>query len=504
MMPVKRSFPGAYIQETSNVFRTITGVSTSITAFIGRAKKGPVDEPVTISSFADYENTFGGLWNLSTMSFAVRDFFQNGGGEAIIVRVLNGGEKASAELTGQIILQASSPGGWGNKISFGVDHETDPEFDEEGNPLNDEQKKLFNLVVLHEDGQQETYKNLSTDGNSPQFATKVVNENSALVKIIGLSSRPTAITGVEFVNLTGGIDGSEITFSQILGSEINKEGMYALEKVDLFNILCIPPYSQINDIEGSTYEAAMVYCKKRRAILLMDAPSSWTSAAEAETGLELYDKSSFAAMYFPRLMKPNPLMDNEIQEFAPCGSVAGIIAKTDKERGVWKAPAGRDAGISGVSALSVALTNSENSRLNPKGLNCIRSFPVYGNVIWGSRTWEGADELASEWKYLPVRRTALYIEQSLYNGLKWVVFEPNDENLWSKIRLGINNFLNDLYRRGAFQGVKPTEAYFLKCDSETITQNDINQGIVNVLVGFAPLKPAEFVILKIQLTAGQN
>ncbi|HXU59152.1 MAG TPA: phage tail sheath C-terminal domain-containing protein, partial [Verrucomicrobiae bacterium] len=149
------------------------------------------------------------------------------------------------------------------------------------------------------------------------------------------------------------------------------------------------------------------------------------------------------------------------------------------------------------------LTDGENGQLNPLGLNCLRSFPVAGNLVWGARTLVGADLLASEWKYLPVRRTALFLEESLYRGTQWVVFEPNDEPLWAQIRLNIGAFMQNLFRQGAFQGRSPREAYIVKCDRETTTQNDINLGIVNILVGFAPLKPAEFVVIRIQQMAGQ-
>jgi len=170
---------------------------------------------------------------------------------------------------------------------------------------------------------------------------------------------------------------------------------------------------------------------------------------------------------------------------------------------VWKAPAGTEASLVGVSGMRTVLTNDENGVLNPKAVNCLRALPVYGTVLWGARTLRGNDEVGSEWKYIPVRRTALYIEESLFRALKWVVFEPNDEPLWAQIRLNVGAFMHDLFRQGAFQGRTPREAYFVKCDSETTTQNDINRGVVNILVGFAPLKPAEFVVLQIQQMAGQ-
>jgi phage tail sheath protein FI len=192
-----------------------------------------------------------------------------------------------------------------------------------------------------------------------------------------------------------------------------------------------------------------------------------------------------------------------MEDFVPCGAVAGVFARTDASRGVWKAPAGLEATLVGVSQLSVSLTDAENGELNPLAINCLRTMPAVGSVAWGSRTLNGDDRLASEWKYIPVRRLALYIEESLYRGTQWVVFEPNDEPLWAQIRLNLGAFMHNLFRQGAFQGKTPREAYFVKCDKETTTQNDINLGIVNILVGFAPLKPAEFVVIKIQQIAGQ-
>jgi phage tail sheath protein FI len=179
------------------------------------------------------------------------------------------------------------------------------------------------------------------------------------------------------------------------------------------------------------------------------------------------------------------------------------MARTDATRGVWKAPAGIDASLTGVLGLSDALTDKENGVINKLGINALRTFPIFGNVVWGARTMRGADQAADEYKYVPVRRTALFLEESLYRGLKWVVFEPNDEPLWAQIRLNVGAFMQSLFRLGAFQGTTPNEAYFVKCDKETTTQDDRNKGIVNIVVGFAPLKPAEFVVVKLQQLAGQ-
>jgi phage tail sheath protein FI len=247
-------------------------------------------------------------------------------------------------------------------------------------------------------------------------------------------------------------------------------------------------------------------------MLIVDAPHEWgvspaTAAANARSGLSGLGLSGVAArnaaLYFPRVVQPDPERDRQLDTFVPCGIIAGVMARTDSQRGVWKAPAGLDAALNGIQGLQVNLTDEENGQLNPLAINCLRAFPVNGRVVWGARTLRGADQLADEYKYIPVRRMALFIEESLYRGTQWVVFEPNDEPLWAQIRLNVGAFMQNLFRQGAFQGRTPREAYLVKCDKETTTQNDINLGIVNILVGFAPLKPAEFVIIKIQQIAGQ-
>ena len=262
------------------------------------------------------------------------------------------------------------------------------------------------------------------------------------------------------------------------------------------------------------YLTALAYCVKQRAMLIVDPPLSWgankeTAATKAKSKFSKFvsdigangPAGRNAAIYFPRVVQADILRENQLDTFVACGAIAGIMASTDVQRGVWKAPAGIEAGISGIRALQVNLTDDENGLLNPLGINCLRSFPVYGRVVWGARTLRGADQLADEYKYVPVRRLLLFLQESLYRGTQWVVFEPNDEPLWAQIRLNLGTFMNDQFRQGAFQGKSPQEAYFVKCDSETTTQSDINRGIVNIIVGFAPLRPAEFVIIKFQQIA---
>ena len=289
-------------------------------------------------------------------------------------------------------------------------------------------------------------------------------------------------------------------YPAFIGSRANREGLYALEDADLFNILVMPGITD----PGVLADAAS-YCEERRAFFIVDAPPTATSVATmvtAASGTEL-PKSDHAAVYFPWTYVADPLKNGKPRLTPPGGTIAGLYARTDGNRGVWKAPAGTDANLAGVQSMAVPMTDGENGSLNPLGVNCLRTFPVYGAIAWGARTLRGADQMSSEYKYVPVRRLALYIEESLYRGTQWVVFEPNDEPLWAQIRLNIGAFMNGLFRQGAFQGSSPREAYLVKCDRETTTQDDINRGVVNILVGFAPLKPAEFVVISIQQLAGQ-
>lgn len=635
-MPVAPTYPGVYVEEIPSGVRTIVGVATSITAFIGRALRGPVNEAMTINSFGDFERIFGGLWVESSLGFAVRDFYLNGGSQAIIVRLFRTdtrgpdaaqavveaaigadaaavaaaararadtfqadpektaanavataaeteaakpgataqqvkdaakaeadkvvGPSAKAKLSiGEIKLAAAYEGKWGSALRATIDQDQISE--EVATSMGLAKADLFNLTVREDapGGATERFLNLTTKPSAQQV-NNVLKEDSKLVKWDGdYPATPPVITvGSDAVTtkwldwqakkkivqdiINSGAtptqaeldaasaakttydaeekaardavsDGLSLTIANFLPdqAQTNKAGLYALEQVlardGLFNILCIPPYLAIGDVDPALLSEAVAYCEKRRAMLIVDPPAGWDDKTEAHRGFtdpnSSIPRSRNAALFFPRLLQPNPLHNNQMEEFVPCGVVAGIFARTDTQRGVWKAPAGLDATLVGVPQLSVPLTDEENGELNPLGINCLRAFPIAGRVVWGSRTLRGADQLADEYKYVPVRRLALYIEESLFRGLKWVVFEPNDEPLWAQIRLNVGAFMHNLFRQGAFQGSTPRDAYFVKCDKETTTQNDINLGIVNVVVGFAPLKPAEFVIIKLQQMAGQ-
>ena len=307
--------------------------------------------------------------------------------------------------------------------------------------------------------------------------------------------------------LSGGKDGGKPDATALNGTLDDKTGIYALEDVDLFNILCIPRTAFLEEKQlSAVLNVAIPYCAQRRAFFIVDPPSSISDVQGIKdwlNSISLPITKDHAALYFPQVQIADPLNAYRLRPFGPSGTIAGVYAQTDGTRGVWKAPAGTDATLGNVQALGCVLTDAQNGTLNPLAINCLRNFPVYGNVCWGARTLAGADQTPNDWKYVPVRRFALFLEESLYRGTKWVVFEPNDEPLWSQIRLNIGAFMHSLFRQGAFQGTNPKDAYFVKCDNETTTQDDINKGIVNILVGFAPLKPAEFVVIQIQQMAGQ-
>ncbi len=572
-MAATLTYPGVYVEEIPSGVRTIVGVATSITAFIGRASRGPTNTAVTINSFGDFEKQFGGLWVESNLGFAVRDFFLNGGSQAIVVRLYHpdpGNPNANSAVptpatkqtltVGALTFVAANEGKWGINLRVSID--VDNLSADVAAAMGVTTADLFNLTVrdTSSGGTTERHVNVTVK-DSPRRVDKVLTANSNLLRYNGVPNPNAAITAgaddlgtkensyaaakkalidkqnanpaadvtAEKTAVTAAktaldtaltaaaknvSDGLPLAVSDFLpaNGQTNKQGLYALEQADLFNLLCLPPYHASTDpldVDVNLVSAAAAYCEQRRAVLLVDAPKDWTSKDTAKNQFNdanndhVGTRSRNAALFFPRLIQPNPLRDNQMETFAACGAVAGVIARTDANRGIWKAPAGLDAALVGVPSLSVALTNNENGELNPLGINCLRAFPASGRIVWGARTLRGGDQLADEYKYIPVRRTALFIEESLYRGLHWVVFEPNDEPLWAQIRLNVGGFMHNLFRQGAFQGTSPRDAYFVKCDRETTTQNDINLGIVNIVVGFAPLKPAEFVVIKLQQMAGQ-
>lgn len=639
-MPSTLSYPGVYVEEIPSGVRTISGVSTSNTAFVGYFRRGPVNEAVRLTSFADFERTFGGLDARSETSYAIRQYYLNGGEVAFVVRVTDatashaeliatdatpvlrieavasglagndlriaidtvdlagsgefnlsvvrevggvptiietfpnavitdagdenfveslingmspniqvsvitaaipaatgssdpsvdlaahtliplaggGGARTASVIAtdgGQDVLRlsAANPGDWGNDLQVAIDTVVGP-----GGEFN----LLVRRVVLQA-GQpvvleQESFRNLVISNSaSPRYVENVLREGSSIIRAEALVASTPTSTGVtdaasdpdghSFLSLAGGLDGPLPAEASFRGTESQKTGIYALLDLapEVFNLLCLPAVANMTELDATAvYSEAATFCERQRAFLLCDVGNTDDDPTDALAWMQAVAPSTRnGAVYFPRLVVADPLNENRPRQIAASGSVAGVYARTDSNRGVWKAPAGTDATLRGAN-LAVTLSDGENGQLNPRGVNALRAFPVYGRVIWGARTLRGDDMLADEYKYVSIRRLALYIEESLSQGLQWAVFEPNDEPLWSQIRLNVGAFMQTLFRQGAFQGSAPRDAYFVRCDRTTTTQNDVDRGIVNILVGFAPLKPAEFVVLQIQQIAGQS
>jgi len=666
-MAVAVSYPGVYIEEVPSGVRTITSVGTSITAFVDFFREGPMNRAVEVFGMSDFTRIFGGLDTRSEASYAISQFFLNGGSSALVIRCASatlglplatagvGIKSTTAPGTAVLELSAASPGAWGNTVRVEVDANT-------ADPAH-----YFNLTINRYASTaagapiiaQERFTNLSLDATDPRFAPTVVNADSGLVllsvpasttavpvaggttsgvisplpdfDLLGSVARvlavrggasgvvfeatlgpwtagtvssltqvasrlqaairtaidpgaveptPPALTGATvglvggnqlvitsgrgdpardfaaifeiddgggandtaattlrltpadttsnvqryvlgstvgataaYVPGTAGADGTPPTADALVGAvaNANDEGIFALRKADLFNLLCIPRAAAIQ-AEGPTGEAQMLqivsqavaFCERSRAFFLLDIPATINTLSEMKDWMDIHGsfRSRNAAVFFPRLQIPDAMNNFRLRSVGPSGTLAGVFARTDSDRGVWKAPAGIEAVLRGLAGMDMKLTDAENGVLNPLGINCLRIFPIYGSVAWGARTLDGADATGSEWKYTPIRRLALMLEESLFRGTKWVVFEPNDEPLWARIRLNVGAYMLGLFRQGAFQGTSPKEAFYVKCDAETTTQADRNLGIVNIQVGFAPLKPAEFVVIKIQQIAG--
>src|SRR5262249_6329209 len=352
-----------------------------------------------------------------------------------------------------------------------------------------------------------------------RFVVNVLNEQSTflsasmgataatLTNTPGVPGSPMQSTpGSTF--LLGGNDGAVLAPTTTTGSTGSFEtilttapdGVHLLDQVAIFNLLIGP-----GEIDPATISTLQGYCHDNQAFLIVDARQTDTFATlqNGPNSAIAGANSVNSAFYFPWVNVFDPVL-KVTRAFPPSGFVAGLYAATDASRGVWKAPAGIDASLTGESGLTISLTDLQNGTLNIQAINCLRNFRVYGDVVWGARTLRGNDQVGSEWKYVPIRRLALFLEQSLYEGTQWVVFEPNDEPLWSQIRLNVGAFMQGLFLQGAFAGSTPDKAYFVKCDAENNPPASVARGVVNILVGFAPLFPAEFVVIQITQLAGQS
>jgi hypothetical protein len=411
-----------------------------------------------------------------------------------------------------LTLTASSPGSWGNSLNASIDIRGITAAVAAQQKLK--QAELFNLTVIYTDpfGLEtiETFSNLTMNpAATTNFLGTVLANQSRLViyQPLGTGLPPTPAAGSAGRG-GGGNDSDELDIATYLGDENQKTGLYALEKIPIFNILCIPPDNQNGDTDTFIYQTAASYCARptRNAMLIIDPPTHWYDDYKAGNvqGVSLNDLGSFdaeaarsTAVYFPRVVAVDPLLNGATRVMPNSGFMAGVWAETDTMVGVWKAPAGLGAGINGIVGLQVTMNDAENGELNPIGVNCLRTFPIGGTVVWGARTLRGADQLGDEYNYVPVRRMLLYIMDWVLQNTKWAVFEPNDERLWSALRLQISGFMVSLWKQGALFGTSADKAFYVRCDASTTLPADINSGRVNVQIGFAPVRPAEFVVVTV-------
>jgi len=624
-MPVQTTYPGVYIVEQPSGSHVIAGVSTSLTAFVGAARKGPGDTPTQLSSFADYIRTFGDVMDTThPMGHAVGQFFANGGSQAIIVRALGAGAPpavlALPTVNGlTLTLTARSRGGWANGTGGGTSGQTGV-FAEVA-PAVDSPDDRFTLILTEWTPgvggapatvlTRESWSELSLSPGNVRYVVSVLNASTLVtaevsgvpapapgsgtstaaiapgaltvtgkavrlsvdqgpatdyvlfptesppvshtltnvrdsINAVGstwpvaasisggklvLTSKTSGLDSAVVVGLIGlndasadlglglsrggsevaasaayrpavaaaaglasGADGLGVGAAEIVSATAD-EGLLALDQLDFprFNILCLPGVTTADTAALST---ALDYAGRQNAFLVVD-PEPGLNPAQLKTAANLLrPEGAHGAIYWPRLVTA----DSDANGFGACGAVAGIMARTDGARGVWKAPAGLAAGVAGIIGLTAPTNDDVSGTLNPLGLNVLRTFPGAGTVVWGARTLAGSDVLSSDSKYVPVRRLTDYLSASLYLGTQFAVFEPNDPELWAQLRLAVGGFMRGLFHQGAFQQSEKhaeSDSFFVICDSSVNPQTDIDNGIVNVVVGFAPLKPAEFVVITI-------
>jgi phage tail sheath protein FI len=489
--PVTAEQPGS--------IRVIARAATSIAAFIGRALKGPVNEPVPIRSFADYTRVFGGLWQPSTLSYAVEQFFENGGRCAVIVRVVNGARPPTLTLptsSGKLVLRGVGAGSR-EFLRASVDYDA----------IETKDHDHFNLVVQRvrtagseqiED--QEIFRRLSVTPGADRFIADALLE-SRLVRVQGSvpmerpARTPPAATGA-VIGYTpsnpDGDDGGPITDYDIIGSAQAKTGIFALEAAPDINLLCVPPLTRDHDVGLSTLLVAGRFCRERRAMLIVDPPSSWASSAAALDGMRHWPfRSEDAAMFFPRIIAFDRLR-GRFEMFAPCGVAAGMIARCDESWPVWAAAEGDDAILRPGLRPAWAVSLSDRARLINAGINLLQSVRIAPKFAASPRTLASGAAAVSDWRYLSARRLALFVMTSIERGTRWMLFERNVEATWILARAQVEAFLESLYAEGAFVGRTGEEGYFVVCD-ERINNEEIRRaGKINLAFGFAASKPGEY------------
>jgi phage tail sheath protein FI len=499
MFPASRQFAPPGNASANGTNGAIERAPTGITAFVGRALKGPVNRPVSIESFAEFQQIFGGLWQPSTLSYAVEQFFENGGRHAFVVRVVNGARPPTLTLRAgahELRLHGINPGSR-EYLRASVDYDG----------IGADESDRFNLVVQRlraapseqiED--QEIFRRLSVAAHAERSISEALLD-SHLVRVLGAvpPERPDRSMRSPHAPVVGyvqsnpdGDDGAVLTDYDVIGSAIDRTGLFALQSIDGFNLLCIPPLSREQDVGLSTLMIAARYCRERHAMLLVDPPAAWNSARVALDALRSWPfRSENACMHFPRVTSFDRLR-GRIETFAPCGAVAGMLARLDETWPVWAAAQCEDPVLRSGFRPVTAVADSERVRLSQAGVNTLLSTRAAALPRVTACTLAAGGGVSSDWKYLSARRLALFINASIERGTRWLTFEQNSAPAWKQAREQTEAFLDALDLEGAFAGSAPEEGYFVICDERVNAPQSIAQGKVKLLYGFALTRPCDF------------
>jgi len=506
--------PGVYVEELESSSRPIEGVGTAVAAFVGLAADGPLHTPTLVTNWTQFTKTFGGFCEGSYLAHAVYAYFNNGGGIAYIVRVgrdaANGaGQPARAELpagSGQELgayrMRALEPGETGNDIRVEIHH-----------PDGDESSDSFRLEIRSGDD-HESFDGLTTTRRQRNNVVTTVNQRSKLVRIeeIVKAAEGKAIerpaTGT-VVLAGGGAAPTDVVLApdEYVGDVADRTGFAGLEAIDTVTMICVPDlmaghqHGKLDLEQVKAVQLAMIaHCELMGdRVAILDPPPGLNAQQIRDWRVDGagYD-SKYAALYWPWVKAFDPMTGKNVH-VPPSGHMAGVWARNDATRGVHKAPANEI--VRGAVDLETNITKFEHDLLNPVGINCIRAFPGRGIRIWGART------LSSDpsWRYINVRRLFNYVEGSILAGTSWIVFEPNDQDLWGRVKRTISTFLYRVWLDGALFGSTPEQAFYVKCDDETNPSEVIEAGQVVCEIGIAPVKPAEFVVFRLaQLPSGTS
>ena len=510
--------PGVFVEEVPAGSRPIEGVGTAVAGFVGFAETGAFNEPTLVTNWSQFTDRFGGFMDGGYLAHAVYGFFANGGGSAYVVRVGQDGAAASSG-NGHARGDGASPPREATIGSFRVAEVMPgapgrPEITVEVQPptkADDEEQvpdDLFTIVVKRDGTVAETIDRVSPKRGKNSVLTRVAQE-SKLITIeeapaAGALVRPEPATVTLTAPPSASVAPSRITTDDYVGDVSDRTGFSGLEAVDDITMIAVPDLMSAYQAGAIDLDAVMgvqlkmiEHCELMGdRVAILDPPPGYApqQVAEWRQVKAGYD-SKYASLYYPWFTVLDPLT-GKFRAVPPSGHVAGVWARNDDTRGVHKAPANEV--IRGAMKPEVQLTRGEHDLLNPMGVNCIRAFPGRGTRIWGARTLSSE----AEWRYLNVRRLFNYLEESIMAGTQWVVFEPNDDALWARIRRTISAFLVNEWRKGSLFGLTPDEAFFVKCDRETNPAEGIDAGQVVCEIGVAPVKPAEFVIFRLAQFSG--